>query len=91
MSKHRKHGSAVILYYAEEITERRREPSGETFLSFLFPNALSGSPCMVARHALIISLTGIAPPPVSPRHSFLLQIGFYLFFNMPFNAVSPNP
>lgn len=57
---------------------------------FLFLIALSFSPCMVARHTLIILLTGIAPLPLPENNHLLLQIGF-LFFNVPFNAVSPNP
>lgn len=57
---------------------------------FLFPNALGCSPCMVARHTLIIPLTGTAPLPLSPNYRLSLQIAF-LFFNVPFNAVSPNP
>ena len=56
----------------------------------LYPNALSCSPCMVARHTLIIVLTGIAPLLLSPNYCLSLQISF-LFFNVPFNAVSLNP
>lgn len=57
---------------------------------FLFPNALSCSPCMVARHTLIILLAGIALLPLSLNYCLSPQIGF-LFFNVPFNAVSLNP
>lgn len=92
LSKHKNHDSDIRLNYTEEITESKTEleDSWEKFLSFCFPNALSCSPCMVARHTLIITLTGIAPLPCSPNYRLLLQIGF-LFFNVPFNAVSPNP
>lgn len=52
---------------------------------------LSCSPCKVARHTLITLLTAIALLPLLPNHRPLLQIRF-LFFNVPFNAVSPvNP
>lgn len=68
-----------------EITESERELE-----AFLFPNAPSCSPCMVSRHTLILPLTGIAPLPFSSNYCLSLQIGF-LLFNVPFNAVSPNP
>ncbi len=78
--------------YAEGITESKRELQGlmGEISPFLFPNALSCSQCMVARHTLIILLTGIAWLPLSLNYCLSLQIGF-LFFNVPFNAVSPNP
>lgn len=56
---------------------------------YLFLNAMSCCLCAVARHTLILRFTGIALLPFRQLH-LMIQTGC-LFFNIPFNAVSPNP